>query len=48
MQHDTAPSGSPSWLLPLLALAAIGVGAYLLYQNRAPQQGDGQEVVIVS
>jgi hypothetical protein len=47
-KHDTAPSGSPSWLLPLLALAAIGVGAYLLYQNRAPQQGDGQEVVIVS
>jgi len=28
-RHEPAAAGAPGWLLPLLALAALGVGAYL-------------------
>ncbi len=45
--HQPAESGLPGWLLPLLALAAIGVGAYLWNQNRVKQE-PREGVVVVS
>ncbi len=45
--HQPAESGVPGWLLPLLALAAIGVGAYLGNQNRVKQDAEGQGAAIV-
>jgi hypothetical protein len=41
--QEPASSGM-SWLLPLLALAALGAGLYLWNQNKAPEKG----AVIVS
>lgn len=48
--HSSQPAegGMPGWLLPLLALAAIGVGVYLWNQNRVKQEAGGEGVVIVS
>ena len=45
--HQPAEAGLPGWLLPLLALAAIGVGAYLWNQNRMKQE-PREGVVVVS
>ena len=45
--HQPAEAGLPGWLLPLLALAAIGVGAYLWNQNRVKQE-PREGVVVVS
>lgn len=39
--HDTQPSGGlPGWLLPLLALGALGLGWYLWNQNQAKNAGE--------
>lgn len=35
---EPAEAGLPGWLLPLLALAALGVGYYLWSQRQAPEQ----------
>ena len=45
--HQPAEAGLPGWLLPLLALAAIGVGAYLWNQNLMKQE-PREGVVVVS
>ncbi len=34
-RHEPAAAGAPGWLLPLLALAALGVGAYLFTRPKA-------------
>jgi hypothetical protein len=39
-RHEPAQSGMPGWLLPLLALAALGVGWYLWNQNKMKQAGE--------
>jgi hypothetical protein len=42
--HEPQPSGGlPGWLLPLLALGALGLGWYLWNQNKAKQ---AQEIVV--
>ena len=36
--HEPQPAGLPGWLLPLLALGALGLGWYLWNQNKANQE----------
>jgi hypothetical protein len=36
--HQTSGSGFPGWLLPLLALAGLGLAGYLWSQNRGKQE----------
>ena len=38
--HEPQPAGLPGWLLPLLALAALGVGWYLWNQKQAAKVGE--------
>ncbi|MFM7183182.1 MAG: DUF937 domain-containing protein [Planctomycetota bacterium] len=38
--HQPQPSGLPGWLLPLLALGALGLGWYLWNQNQAKKAGE--------
>jgi hypothetical protein len=42
--HEPQQGGLPGWLLPLLALGALGLGYYLWSQNQA-KQGDGAVVI---
>jgi hypothetical protein len=35
--HEPQPAGLPGWILPLLALAALGAGWYLWNQNKAKE-----------
>jgi len=37
-RHEPAPAGAPGWLLPLLALAALGVGAYLFTRPKPEEK----------
>jgi hypothetical protein len=43
---EPAPAGLPGWLLPLLVLAAAGVGYYLWSQNQAEQAGEKLAVAV--
>ncbi|MEI6504518.1 MAG: DUF937 domain-containing protein [Planctomycetota bacterium] len=36
--HEPQPAGLPGWLLPLLALGALGLGWYLWNQNKAANE----------
>jgi len=45
-QHEPAGSGFPGWLLPLLALAALGAGWYLFNQNKLKKEEERREVVV--
>ncbi|MGI9178512.1 MAG: DUF937 domain-containing protein [Pirellulales bacterium] len=36
--HEPQPAGLPGWLLPLLALGALGLGWYLFNQNKANKE----------
>ncbi len=36
--HEPQPAGLPGWLLPLLALGALGLGWYLWNQNKANKE----------
>jgi hypothetical protein len=38
--HEPQPAGLPGWLLPLLALGALGVGWYLWNQQKAKEVGE--------
>ena len=38
--HEQQPAGLPGWLLPLLALGALGLGWYLWNQNKAKNAGE--------
>jgi len=38
--HEAASGGLPGWLLPLLALGALGLGWYLWNQNQAKKAGE--------
>jgi hypothetical protein len=45
-REEPAAAALPGWLLPLLALAAIGAGWYLWDQNKKAREADGTVAVI--
>jgi len=45
-RHEPAAAGVPGWLLPLLALAALGVGAYLFTRPKAEVKNEKVAVAV--